>query len=104
MVWIFWVKIFFSKIRKEKTVVVVHKDEEKRYKPAFYVPLRNLEAIEGQEVTMECVVTASPEAEVVWFRNNIPVTDKAGVGVAVARGANGAHRLTFTSIKKDQAG
>ena len=48
-------------------------------KPAFYVPLRNLEVTEDEEAILECVVVANPEAEVAWYRNNMPVKDAGNV-------------------------
>ncbi len=47
------------------------------YKPAFYVPLRNQEAVEGEEVSLECVIIGDPEPEVIWYRNNVPVKESA---------------------------
>ena len=44
-------------------------------KPAFYVPLKNQEAYEGEDVILECVIVANPEPEVIWYRNNIPVIE-----------------------------
>ncbi len=50
---------------------------------------------------MECVLTATPEAEVTWFRNNIPLGTREGA--ATSKKGN-AHMITFTSIKEEQAG
>ncbi len=75
--------------------------KKKRCQPAFYIPLRNLEATEGQEVTMECMVTASPTAEITWYRNNIPLTQKEG---AVMTNKEGTFKLTFKDVKEEQAG
>ena len=49
--------------------------KDANFKPAFYVPLKNQEAFEGEDVILECVIVANPEPEVIWYRNNVPVKE-----------------------------
>ena len=53
----------------------LEQQEPPNQKPAFYVPLRNLEALSGEEVVIECVIVGRPEPEVIWYRNNMPVKE-----------------------------
>ena len=48
-------------------------EKEAQVRPAFYVPLKNHDAYEGEDVILECVIAANPKPEVIWYRNNIPL-------------------------------
>lgn len=70
--------------------------EAERQKPAFYVPLKNqvfLQRIqqlfhlgfdlemafqdltEGDCLSLECVIVGTPEPEIIWYRNNVPLKE-----------------------------
>ena len=50
-----------------------------KIKPAFYVPLRNQTALVGEEIIIECVIAASPEATVQWYKDDIPLKESRDV-------------------------
>lgn len=72
-----------------------------QYKPAFYVPLRNLEATEGEEVILECVIIGHPEPEVIWYRNNVPVKESANLQLLFQ---GDSCKLLLRNVTKDQTG
>ena len=70
-------------------------------KPAFYVPLRNQEAYEGEDVILECVIVANPEPEVIWYRNNIPVIESQNVQLLYH---GDSCKLILKNISRDLSG
>ena len=70
-------------------------------KPAFYVPLRNLEATSGEEVVIECVIVGKPEPEVIWYRNNMPIKESQSVQLLFQ---GDTCKLILVNCKEQQAG
>ena len=75
--------------------------KEADFKPAFYVPLKNQEAFEGEDVILECVIVASPEPEVIWYRNNIPVKESKNVELLFL---GDSCKLILKNVTKDESG
>ena len=70
-------------------------------KPAFYVPLKNQEAFEGEDVILECVIVANPEPEVIWYRNNVPVKESKNVELLFL---GDSCKLILKNVTKDESG
>ena len=75
--------------------------KEARVKPAFYVPLKNQEAYEGEDVILECVIVANPEPEVIWYRNNVPVKESKYVELLFL---GDSCKLILKNVSKDLSG
>ena len=74
---------------------------EANVKPAFYVPLKNQEAYEGEDVILECVIVANPEPEVIWYRNNVPVKESKYVQLLFL---GDSCKLILKNVSKDMSG
>ena len=75
--------------------------KEAHVKPAFYVPLKNQEAYEGEDVILECVIVANPEPEVVWYRNNVPVKESKYVELLFL---GDSCKMILKNVSKDVSG
>ena len=75
--------------------------KEAHVKPAFYVPLKNQEAYEGEDVILECVIVANPEPEVIWYRNNVPVKESKYVELLFL---GDSCKLILKNVSKDLSG
>ena len=75
--------------------------KEADFKPAFYVPLKNQEAFEGEDVILECVIVANPEPEVIWYRNNVPVKESKNVELLFL---GDSCKLILKNVTKDESG
>ena len=70
-------------------------------KPAFYVPLANTEAREAGEVVLECVIVASPQAEVSWYHDNNLIRQAENIKMY---SEEDRHRLVLKELEVGQAG
>ena len=48
-------------------------EDVKGQKPAFYVPLSNMESTERENISLECSIVGFPKPEVTWYKDNSPV-------------------------------
>ena len=70
-------------------------------KPAFYVPLKNQEGYEGEDMIMECVIVANPEPEVIWYRNSVPIKESNNIQLLFH---GDSCKLVLKHIHKDLSG
>lgn len=48
-------------------------------KPTVLLPLKDVHAIEGKSVQLQCEISGSPEPEVIWYHENKPIKESADV-------------------------
>ena len=70
-------------------------------KPAFYVPLSNTEAREGEDLVLECVIQANPVCEVCWYHNNTRIKPAANIRFSQEENC---YKLHLASLEVSQAG
>ena len=48
-------------------------EDMKGQKPAFYVPLSNMQSTEKENVSLQCSIVSFPKPEVTWYKDNFPI-------------------------------
>lgn len=72
-----------------------------KFKPAFRVPLKNLEILEDKNVMLECVIVGNPEPDVSWFKDNFPLKESSTLTIT----SKGEHfQICMKSVGKEQEG
>ena len=76
-------------------------EECRGQKPAFYVPLSNVEAYEDEDVTLECSIIGQPKPDISWYHDNNLIRNSNQYKIV---SENETHRLCITSSKAKQSG
>lgn len=50
-------------------------------KPTVLLPLKDVHAIEGKSVQLQCEISGSPEPEVIWYHENKPIKESADISL-----------------------
>ena len=74
---------------------------EEAQKPAFYVPLSNIEAEEMTDITLECSIVGVPEPTVMWFHDDNLLKESNTIKI-ISEGET--CKLILRKSKLDQAG
>ncbi|XP_041118018.1 myosin light chain kinase, smooth muscle-like isoform X1 [Polyodon spathula] len=90
-----------GKLRETSKITAEQKWETKGSPPRFEIQPQSLDALEGQEVTFKSKVSGSPQPDVKWIRDGIPLRGKAGLKIYEE---GGMYCLSLAKVQKDDYG
>eukprot|EP00094_Tigriopus_californicus_P002724 TCALIF_02628-PA protein Name:"Similar to unc-89 Muscle M-line assembly protein unc-89 (Caenorhabditis elegans)" AED:0.08 eAED:0.03 QI:0/0.71/0.12/1/1/0.87/8/85/2824 len=72
-----------------------------KFKPAFRVPLNNVEVLEDKNVMLECVIVGNPAPDVMWYKDNFPLKENSNLTIT----SRGDHfQICMKNVSQDQGG